>query len=63
MEICQKERMNYLLRNMPENLHQKIKELAKKEKRSWNSQALILLEMSLKERIILDQKIELNINQ
>jgi len=32
------------LRDIPEALHQTIKELAEKEKRSWNSQALIMLQ-------------------
>jgi len=40
--------MNVNLRDIPDDMHQKIKELAKKEKRSWNSQALILLELALK---------------
>jgi len=29
---------------IPEDLHKIIKELAEKEKRSWNSQALIMLQ-------------------
>ncbi len=44
-----KEEIKFTVIRVPESLYEKIKELAEKEKRSINSQMLILLEQGINE--------------